>query len=87
MVNDLQRSSFRVGTGAAMNEIFYRFWGEAVAVLDRSRRVRLVDLLVVLGIVGLVFATTRVAHQWSAAPLRAVTIDLDPPRIASPSAF
>jgi NitT/TauT family transport system permease protein len=61
-----------------MNGIFERFWGEAVAFLDRSRRVRAVDLLVLLGIVGLVFAATRVAHEWTAAPHRAVTIDLDP---------
>jgi NitT/TauT family transport system permease protein len=53
-------------------------WGHAVAFLDRSRRINVVDLLVLLGVAGLFFAATRVAQEWQ-GPLRpAVQIDLSP---------
>ncbi len=61
-----------------MNEVFDRIWGQAVAVLDRSRRVRVVDFLVIAGIVGLVVAASRVAGEWRGAPRAEVAIDLSP---------
>ena len=61
-----------------MNHVFERIWGEAVATLDRSRRVRIVDYLVIAGIVGLVVAASRVAGEWRGAPRAVVPIDLSP---------
>ncbi len=59
-----------------MNRIVAKLRGDAIAFLDRSRRLRPIDLLVVTGIVGLVFAATHVAHEWTGAARPTVTIDL-----------
>ena len=57
---------------------FERAWGHAVAFLDRSRRINVIDLLVLLGIAGLLFGGVRLAHEWH-GPLRPVVqIDLSP---------
>ena len=61
-----------------MNGTIERLWGEATAVLDRSRRLRLADLIVIAGVVGLVFAATRVTGQWTGAARQSVRIDLSP---------
>ena len=53
------------------------FFGQAVAVLKR-RQLGPVDLLIVAGVVGLVFAATHVAGEWSGAARRSVSIDLSP---------
>src|SRR6266487_6183303 len=58
--------------------VLERVWGEAVAFLDRSRRLRLVDLLVIAGVIGLIVAASRVAGEWRGAPRPEVTIDLSP---------
>jgi len=55
-----------------------RFWGGALGVLDRSRRLRVADLLVIAGIVGLVFALTRIGGEWAGIARPTVTIDLSP---------
>lgn len=57
---------------------FERAWGHAVAFLDRSRRARVVDLLVITGIVGLAVAASRVAGEWRSVPRAEVLIDLSP---------
>src|SRR5512140_2090279 len=64
--------------GSSVNSAFEKLWGHAVAFLDRSRRLRSVDLLVVAGIVGLVFAGTHIARQWTGATRPTVEIDLSP---------
>jgi NitT/TauT family transport system permease protein len=58
--------------------VLERAWGQAVAFLDRSRRVRVVDFLVIAGIVGLILAATRVAGEWRGAQRPEVPIDLSP---------
>jgi NitT/TauT family transport system permease protein len=55
-----------------------RFWGQALAVLDRSRRLRPADLLVIAGVVGLIFALTRVRGEWTGVSRTAARIDLSP---------
>ena len=63
-----------------------RAWGDAVAVLDRSRRLRLVDLLFVAGVAGIFMGAHSVAVEWTGALRPAVSIDLSPwalPRYAA----
>ena len=57
---------------------FERAWGHAVAFLDRSRRVNLADLLVLLGIAGLFLGIARVGHEWRGTLRPVVNIDLSP---------
>jgi len=64
--------------GATAHTRVDRFWGQAVAVLDRSRRLRLADLLVIAGVVGVIFAVTRVRGEWAGAARTSVKIDLSP---------
>jgi len=59
-----------------VNGIVQRIWGHAVAFLHRSRRLQPVDFLVVAGIVGLVFAATHIAGEWTGAARPTVAIDL-----------
>jgi NitT/TauT family transport system permease protein len=40
-------------------------WGEATALLDRSRRLRWIDLLLVAGLAGLLFGGVTLARQWA----------------------
>ncbi len=53
-------------------------WGHAVAFLDRGRRLNPVDLLVLVGIAGLLFGVMRVAQEWEGTLRPAVVIDLSP---------
>jgi NitT/TauT family transport system permease protein len=53
-------------------------WGEATAFLDRSRRFGAVDLLVVLGFMGLVAGMLGVAREWTGEMRPTVEIDLSP---------
>ena len=82
--NSTSRAARRAGReagaaeGVLVNGVFERVWGQAVAYLDRSRRARVVDLLVIAGVVGLVVAATRVAGEWRGAPRAEVIIDLSP---------
>jgi NitT/TauT family transport system permease protein len=55
-----------------------KVWGEAVAFLDRSRRVGWVEPLVLVGFAGLIFLALDVEHEWVAPYRAAVTIDLSP---------
>ncbi len=52
------------------------FFGAASAFLDRSRRLRAVDLALLLTIAGVAFAVVRLARRWTGAYRPAVAIDL-----------
>jgi len=56
--------------------LFTRAWGETQTLIARTRRFSLVDLLVLAGLVGLVFAAQRIAHEWTGQLRPTVTIDL-----------
>jgi NitT/TauT family transport system permease protein len=51
-------------------------WGEATALLDRSRRLRWIDLLLIAGLVGLLFGGVTLARQWAAEKPPVPDIDL-----------
>jgi NitT/TauT family transport system permease protein len=55
-----------------------RIWGEATALFDRSRKVGWVDLLVVVGLVGLLYGLIDLAREWTGAHRPSVEIDLSP---------
>ncbi|HEY3131920.1 MAG TPA: ABC transporter permease subunit [Acidobacteriota bacterium] len=49
-----------------------------LALLDRSRRFGWVDLLVIVGLAGLLFGVIDLAHEWRGAIRPAVEVDLSP---------
>jgi NitT/TauT family transport system permease protein len=51
-------------------------FGEAVAFLDRSRKVRWTDLALVVGLGGTIYGLVVLAHQWTGALRPTVQIDL-----------
>jgi NitT/TauT family transport system permease protein len=53
-------------------------WGEATGLLHRTRRLSPVDLLVVVGFLGLVAALFSVERQWAGVLRPTVEIDLSP---------
>src|SRR5713226_6289621 len=53
-------------------------WGEATALLDRSRRLRWVDLFLVAGLAGLLFGGVTLARQWTHEKPPVPDIDLSP---------
>jgi NitT/TauT family transport system permease protein len=53
-------------------------WGQATALFDRSRKVGWVDLLVVLGLIGLLFGLIDVAREWTGQHRPSIDIDLSP---------
>jgi NitT/TauT family transport system permease protein len=53
-------------------------WGEATAFLDRRPRIKLVDLFILAGIAGLVFALRGVVREWTGVLRPEVVIDLSP---------
>jgi NitT/TauT family transport system permease protein len=55
-----------------------RIWGGATALLERSRRVGWTDLLLVVGLVGLLYGLIDLAGQWAGAHRPTVEIDLSP---------
>jgi NitT/TauT family transport system permease protein len=57
---------------------FRRIWGGTVALLDRSRRVGWVDLLVIVGLAGLLYGLMDVAREWTGEHRPAIQIDLSP---------
>src|SRR4051794_5234080 len=57
----------------------HRTWGHALALLERSRRFRWIDLLILAGFAGAVAALVDFGHRWG-SPLRtSIEIDLDSP--------
>lgn len=55
-----------------------RTWGEATAFLARKRRFGFADLMVVVGLLGIVLALLGIGEEWTNPPRRAVEIDLSP---------
>ena len=55
-----------------------RAWGGAIATLHRARNLSPADLLVAVGIMGLLYGILSVASQWTAPHEAAVQIDLSP---------
>ncbi len=62
----------------AFTPVLRSIWGETTAFLDRSRRFGGVDLLVVLGFLGLAAAMLSVAQEWRGELRPTVEIDLSP---------
>ena len=61
-----------------MTRLARRAWGEATAVLDRSRRLRWVDLLLLAAVAGLIFGLLGIGREWTSRMRPAVTILLSP---------
>jgi NitT/TauT family transport system permease protein len=55
-----------------------RAWGSAIATLHRARRWSWVDLLIGVGVMGLLYGILSLASQWTAPQQAAVKIDLSP---------
>jgi NitT/TauT family transport system permease protein len=53
-------------------------WGHAVALFDRSRKLGWADLLVIVGLGGLLFALITLARRFTGEPRPTVEIDLSP---------
>jgi NitT/TauT family transport system permease protein len=54
---------------------FKRIWGEATTLVDRSRKIGYVDVLVVVGLAGLFFAVLNMAQGAVRRPLESPEID------------
>jgi NitT/TauT family transport system permease protein len=54
-------------------------WGHATALLDRTRRFGAVDLLVLVGLAGLLYGLVDLAREWAGGLRPSVDIDLDNP--------
>src|SRR5260221_9923574 len=57
----------------------FRPWGNVRADLHRARRLPWIDLLIVIGIAGVVIGGASLAHQWARPHQTALVIDLDNP--------
>src|SRR6266566_2007663 len=55
-----------------------RSWGQALALLDRSRKLGWIDLLVVVGLVGALYGMLELGAQWTTEFHETVEIDLSP---------
>jgi NitT/TauT family transport system permease protein len=58
--------------------LLQRVWGEATALLHRTRRFGLVDLAIVVALAGLLFGVLQLGREWSGASRPAIVIDLSP---------
>ena len=61
-----------------MNGFFKKVWGEAVAFLDRSRKIGWIDVLVSLGLAGIFFAVIGLAKNWAGQSRPSIEIHLAP---------
>lgn len=59
-----------------MNTRIHVFFGAAVAFLERSRRVRVIDVVLLVAIVATGFGVLRLAQEWTGVYRPAVEIDL-----------
>jgi NitT/TauT family transport system permease protein len=59
-----------------MNVPFHSFFGAASAFLERSRRLRLIDVVLLAAIVATAFGLVRLAAEWTGEYRPAVEIDL-----------
>src|SRR5262249_28649526 len=57
---------------------FQWIWGQATALLHRTRKARWIDLLVVLALVGLFFGLITLAREWGGAHREKAEIRLEP---------
>jgi NitT/TauT family transport system permease protein len=57
---------------------FQRIWGDATAALKRTREVSWIDLLVLLGLAGLLYGLIELGRQWSGQQQTVVSIDASP---------
>ena len=64
-----------------------RVWGDALAVLDRTRRFDWADLLVLAGLAGVVWAAIGVSREWRGVLRPEVVIDLSPRRLPEYALF
>jgi NitT/TauT family transport system permease protein len=55
-----------------------RSWGQALALLDRSRKLGWIDLLVVVGLVGVLYGLIELGTEWTSEFQETVDIDLSP---------
>jgi NitT/TauT family transport system permease protein len=55
-----------------------RSWGQALALLDRSRKLGWIDLLVVVGLVGALYGLIELGTEWTSEFQETVDIDLSP---------
>src|SRR2546428_7825889 len=58
--------------------VLRKIWGEATALLDRSRQIGLPDLGIVIGIAGLLFGVIDLAGEWTGELRPTVEINLSP---------
>jgi NitT/TauT family transport system permease protein len=58
--------------------VIRRTWGEALALLDRTRKLRWMDLVLLCAAAGLLAGVIRLARGWSGELQPAVEIDLSP---------
>ncbi len=61
-----------------MHSVWRRVWGEATALLHRTRRFGWVDLAIVVALAGLLYGLLSLSREWGGAPRPAVVIDLSP---------
>jgi len=61
-----------------MGRFSLHIWGRATSFLDRTRRIGWVDLLVIIGLAGILFGITRIAREWTGQLRPTVEIDLSP---------
>jgi NitT/TauT family transport system permease protein len=54
-------------------------WGQATAILDRSRKIGWVDLLLVAGFAGFILGSAHLAGEWTGEYRPSIHIDLDDP--------
>src|SRR3989304_4121712 len=63
---------------ASSDSILRKAWGETSAFLDRSRKAGGVDLLILLGLIGLFFGLLELRGEWTGVLRPTVAIDLSP---------
>jgi len=61
-----------------MNGLFRKIWGQAHAFLERPRRTEVIDLLIILGVAGILLGALSVAHEWTGQHRPVFEIDLSP---------
>ena len=65
-------------TSSVKPNLLQKVWGEASSLLYRTRRFGLVDLAIVVGLAGLLYAVLQLGHEWRGASRPAIAIDLSP---------
>jgi len=70
-----------------MDGLLKKIWGDAIAFLERPRRMGWLDLLIIVGLAGLFFGLLDVASQWRGPHRPAVEIQLTPAALIEYSFF